>query len=474
MTTTIGPAHATPQEIPYRELDEQLTGSVHTPDDPRYAELSSPWNLAVPMRPAAVIAVRTAEDVAATVRFARRHGCTVGVQATGHGAESSLAGHLLVVTAGLDEVTVHPEGWARVGAGVKWLRVIEAAAPYGLAPLNGSTSDVGVVGYTTGGGVGPLARTFGLAADRVRAYDVVTGDGELRRVTPTQHPDLFFALRGGKGATGIVTAVEFDLVHLPEFYGGAIYFAAEDAPEVIRYWRSWADELPEQGTTSFAFFQLPELPEIPPPLAGRMTLGVRFAWTGDMAEGRRLLDRVRAVAPVVLDDAAVKPYTAIDSVHADPVDPMPVIDPAILMTEFDEEGARRLLDHVGHGSGSPLVMVELRHLGGAYSREGAHPNAFSHRDARFSLLVVGMAHEPEAEAASTERAEQLFSAMAPWDTGGVWPNFGPAHDARTARRAYDEATLRRLVEIAERYDPDGVLQIGDFTRALEDDVSDAA
>jgi hypothetical protein len=444
----------------YDELRRALTGTVHTPEDPEYAERSTPWLLSVPMRPAAVVAVRTAEDVAATVRFARQHDFTVGVQATGHGAESALAGHLLVVTAGLDEVTVHPEGWARVGAGVKWARVIEAAAPYGLAPLNGSTSDVGVVGYTTGGGVGPLSRTFGLAADRVRAFEVVTGDGEMRRVTPTEHPDLFFALRGGKGAAGIVTAVEFDLVHLPTFYGGAVYFDSSDAATVVERWRHWSPALPEQGTTSFAIFQLPEMPGIPPQLAGRMTLGVRFAWTGDPEEGKGLLDEIRAVAPAVLDDAAVKPYTAIDSVHNDPVDPMPVVDPAILLEDFTAETAERLLARAGHGSGSPQVLVELRALGGAYAREGEHPNAFCHRAARFSLLAVGMADSP-----AMEHAQQMFADLAEWDTGGIWPNFGPAHDEATARRAYDEETLARLAEIVDRYDPDGVLQIGGFTRA---------
>ena len=455
------------QRIPLEDLSHELTGSIHLPNDPEYAALSTPWLLAVPMRPAAVVAVRTAEDVAATVRFAREHGCTVGVQATGHGAKTSLAGHLLVVTRGLDEVTLHPEeGWARVGAGVKWLRVIEEAAPYGLAPLNGSSSDVSVVGYTTGGGVGPLTRTFGLAADRVRAFDVVTGDGEIRRVTPTEHPDLFFALRGGKGAVGIVTAVEFDMVHLPTFYGGAVYFGSEDAAAVIGRWRDWSAGLPEQATTSFALFQLPALPEVPPPLAGRMTLAVRFAWTGDAEEGRRLLDEIRAVAPVVLDDAAVKPYTAIDSVHADPVDPMPVIDPAILLDDFTDEAAEQLLALAGHGSGSPQILVEVRQLGGAYAREAAYPNAFSHRSAGFSLLAVGMADSP-----APEHAQQLFAAMAEWDTGGIWPNFGPAEDAGTARRAYDEETLRRIVDTSHRYDPDGVLQVGSFTRMVRQPVA---
>jgi FAD/FMN-containing dehydrogenase len=454
--------------VPFDELRSMLTGTVHTPDDPAYATASSPWLLSVAMQPAAVAAVRTAEDVAATVRFARKHGCTVGVQATGHGAVSSLAGHILVVTADLDEVTVHPQGWARVGAGVKWLPVIEAAAPYGLAPLNGSTSDVGVVGYTTGGGVGPLARTYGLAADRVRAFDVVTGDGEMRRVTPDEHPDLFFALRGGKGAAAIVTAVEFDMVHLPTFYGGAVYFDAHDAAAVISRWRGWSEELPEQGTTSFAFFQLPEMPGVPPALAGRMSLGVRFAWTGDAQEGRRLLDEIRGSAPVILDDASLRPYTEIDAVHADPVDPMPVVDPAILLDAFPEEAVERLLTVAGADSGSPLLMVELRQLGGAYAREGAHPNAFCHRAAAYSLLAVGF-----PQAGAEEHAERLFGAMAAWDNGRIWPNFGPAHDEATARRAYDDETLERLAAVVRRYDPDGVLQIGGFTREVGRDVEAA-
>jgi FAD binding domain len=469
MTTALDRMNV-PQHGPsFEELSEELTGSVHTPGDPQYDALSSPWKLADPMLPAAVVAVRTAEDVAATVRFARRHGCTVGVQATGHGAETSLAGHLLVVTSGLDEVTIHRQGWARVGAGVKWMRVIEAAAPFGLAPLNGSSSDVGVVGYTTGGGVGPLARTFGLAADRVRAFDVVTGDGVIRRVTPTEHPDLFFALRGGKGSTAIVTAVEFDLIHLPTFYGGAVYFDGQDAATVIARWRGWSATLPEQGTTSFALFQLPALPEVPPVLAGRLTLAVRFAWTGEALEGQRLLDEVRATAPVILDDAAVKPYTAIDSVHADPVDPMPVVEAAILLDDFTEDAAERLLAGAGSGSGSPQLLVELRQLGGAYAREAAHPNAFSHRSARFSLLAVGI-----VGTGALEHADRLFSALSEWDTGAIWPNFGPPTDERTARRAYDEDTLRRIAAVATKYDPDGVLQVGGFTRMIGEQVADAA
>lgn len=442
-------------------LRDRVAGTVAEPHEPAYEQLVTPWKLAVEMRPAAVVAARSAADVCETVAFARMHGMTVGVQATGHGAVTSLAGHILIVTRDLDELTVHAdERWARAGAGVKWGRVIEAAAPYGLAPLNGSASDVGVVGYTTGGGVGPMARTFGLAADRVRAFEVVTGDGELRRVTPELHPDLFFALRGGKGAGGIVTAVEFDLLALPTFYGGALYFDGTDIPAVIDRWRMWSQSLPEQATTSFAIFQLPDMPGVPPMLAGRMSIAVRFLWVGDEADGARLLDEMRTAAPVLLDDAGVKPYTAVDSVHADPVDPMPVEDPAMLLTGFPDAAVARFLSLAGPGSGSPQVLVEVRQLGGAYAREGRHPSAFVHRAARFSLLAVGMAPDPRV----LPHAHELFTALAEWDTGGVWPNFAPPHDSATALRAYDEPTLTRLAAIAERYDPDNVLAAGAFAR----------
>ena len=271
----------------FAELDARTAGAVAVPGDADYATLVSPWNLAVPVKPAAVLAAETAQDVVEAVRFAARNGLRVTPQATGHGPMAELATELLVTTKGLDECVVHPEGWARVGAGVKWLRVVEAAAPHGLAPLSGSITDVGVVGYTTGGGLGPMARTYGLAIDLVRAIEVVTGDGVLRRVTPTEHPELFFGLRGGKGMLGIVTAIEFDLVPQPTFYGGSLWFDGEDAETVIMEWLHWSEDLPELGTTSIALFQLPPMPGVPPELAGRLTLSVRYLWTGDATEGER-------------------------------------------------------------------------------------------------------------------------------------------------------------------------------------------
>lgn len=437
-------------------LTRSVKGHVSFPGKASYDGLVEAWNLAVPMEPAAVVVPRDADDVAAAVRVAGQHGLTVGVQATGHGAVSSLAGDVLVNTKHLDEVTVHPEGWARVGAGVKWAKVIEASVPLGWAPLNGSSSDVGVVGFTTGGGVGPMSRTYGIAADRVRAFDVVTGDGELRRVTPTEHPDLFHGLRGGKGSVGIVTAVEFDLVPQPRFYGGAAYFDGADAEAVIRTWREWSAGLSEKATTSFVLFQLPPLPFVPEPLAGKLTIGVRFLWTGQPDEGEAVFAPMRAAAPVILDGIGEQPYTAVDAVHADPVDPMPSHEAAVLLTEFSAETAAALLAQTGAGSGSPQVMVEVRQLGGAYARSGTYVSAFDARDAGYSVLLVGMPVIPGTH----EHAERTLEALAPWAYDGMWPNFGPAHDPATAAAAYRPHTLARLRATANAYDPTGVLTMG--------------
>ena len=353
---------------------------------------------------------------------------------------------------------VHPEGWARVGAGVKWLAVVEAAAAYGLAPLSGSITDVGVVGYTTGGGLGPMARTYGLASDRVRAFEVVTGDGELRRVTPTDHPELYYGLRGGKGALGIVTAVEFDLVRQPEFYGGALWFDGADAEAVVQRWRTWSADLPEAGTTSFGLFRLPPMEGVPEPLAGRLTLSVRYVWTGAPTEGEQYFAAMRAAAPILIDDVRTKPYTEIDSVHTDPLDPMPVHEHSVLLGEFPPAGIEALMRAAGPGSDSQQFLVEVRQLGGAYARGGEHPSAFDPRDASYSVLAVGLPGD------ETDRDHDVLQqALASWTVTDRLPNF--SFTPEQLARAYRPATRERLLTALSTYDPDRVLAISRAIRA---------
>ncbi|BDZ47224.1 FAD-binding oxidoreductase [Naasia aerilata] len=399
------------------------------------------------------------EDVAAAIRFAGSHGIEVGVRLTGHGIINHLENVLLVHTGRLDELTVHPdEAWVRVGAGVRWDRVLQEAAVFGLAPLAGSSPDVGIVGYLTGGGIGPVARTYGVAADRIRAIEVVTGDGEFRRVTPTEHPDLFWALRGGKGALGIVTAVEFDLVHLVEIYGGAVYFDGADAEKVLDTWAEWCPSLIEEGTTSIAILRLPDVPFVPWQLAGRMSVAVRFAWIGDPADGQRVFAPMLAAAPPVLAMVGPMPYTELRRIHADPSDPLPVHEHAALLDELNDDVLDALLAAAGPDADDcRQLMVEIRQLGGAVAMAQEHASALCHRDAEYSYLSIGIPAGPDAEA-TIRNAEDIGRLIEPWTTGGTLPNFAASDDPHDVVRTYDRETLERLADLIETYDPDSVLR----------------
>jgi hypothetical protein len=444
------------REPSLHELTRALRGAVALPGSEAYADLTAAFNTAVEVRPCAVAAVADAYDVVSAVRFAARTGLRVSVQSTGHGATAVGDDVLLVHTGELDECVVHPEGWARVGSGVRWRRVIDEAAAFGLVPLAGSSSGVGVVGYTTGGGLGLMSRAFGLASDRVRAIDVVTGKGRLVRATPSEHADLFWALRGGKGSLGIVTAIELDLVPLESVYAGALHFDGADAPAVAHAWPTWAATLPLAATTALAFQQLPDLPGVPRPLAGRPTVAVRFVHTGSAEEGARLLAPLRAVATPVLDRMGEIPCTALDSVFLDPVAPMPVVDTGLLLRDLPPDAVTALLRVIGPGSGSPLVTVDLRQLGGAVAGPARHDSAVCSRDAGFSVFAAGLAVPPVAEACRS-RCEELVEALAPWSTGTTWPNFGRGG----AALAYDGPTADRLRALVQVFDPKRVLVAAD-------------
>jgi hypothetical protein len=253
---------------------------------------------------------------------------------------------------------------------------------------------------------------------------------------------------------GIVTAVELDLVPLASVFGGSLFFAEPDVPAVLRAWRDWADRLPETATTSIAVLQLPDLPQVPPPLAGRMTVAVRLVSTGSPQEGAALLAPLRALATPVLDGTGVLPAAALDAVHGDPKDPMPVVEAATLLHQLDDAGVDALLRLAGPGSGSPLVKVELRHLGGAVRRGGEHPSAVCGRDAAYQLVAIGLLDPPGADAARAH-SDGLLSGLGRWSTGGTLPTFAGG------ARSYDDATLARLQATVLARDPGRVMVAAD-------------
>src|SRR3954464_6458318 len=268
--TPVSPENAAP-------LRAAVAGSVLLPGDAGSELERAVWNLNHELVPAVIVVPESAADVQAAVTFAAGQHRPVLVKATGHQIVGQAHGAVVIATRRMNDVAIDAVGrTARVGAGAIWSEVVEKAAKHGLAPLNGSNPTVGVAGYTLGGGLSPaLGRSHGYAADHVRSLDVVTADGKLRHVDAGCESELFWALRGGKGNFGVVTALEFDLFPVPRLYGGAIYFPGEQMADVLRAWTAWHPHTPETMTSSFAAMRLPALPEVAEPLREVFSVSLR-------------------------------------------------------------------------------------------------------------------------------------------------------------------------------------------------------
>jgi hypothetical protein len=424
-------------------IAQHVAGEVYAGTDPAAAEETAAFNLAVSHRPAVVVAARSASDVAAAVRIAGEAGLQVTVQATGHGAGAS-AGTVFVSTRHLQGLHVDPVArTARAEAGVRWRQVIDAAVPHGLAPLSGSSSGVGVVGYTLGGGMGHLARRLGFAADHVRAVELVTADGALTTVTAQSDPELFWAVRGGQGSFGIVTAIEFDLVPVPEFFGGAVFFTADGIEPVLRAFGGWAPTLPEEATTSVALVRLPPIDGVPPPLRGVVSLSLRFGFTGSVQDGEALLAPMLGLARPALGGFGPMSYAAVDSIHMDPPEPVPAVTRGALLRSMPDELVDAMLAVAGPDVDVPLAVAEIRLMGGALARPAAVPNAVAGRDGAFALTVVAPAPPPLAEVAPLVTAG-VVSALAPWATASSLVNFLGHGDHRSPWSPEDLDRLRRV------------------------------
>jgi FAD/FMN-containing dehydrogenase len=428
------------------------------PDDPAFAAAVAPFVTTLTPRPDAVVAARSPGDVVDAVRWAGAQGRPVTVQATGHQLLSDLGGSVLVSTRDLDDVRVDPATrTAVVGGGAQWHQVIAAAAPHGLAPVCGSSSKVGVVGFCLGGGHGPLSRAFGTGADQVRRVRVVTADGTERDVDADREPDLFAALCGGKTGFGIVTEIEIALHPVARLYGGGIFFPGEASPQLLHAWREWVGSLPDEASSSIALLRLPPDPALPPPLQGAFVTHLRFAHLGAADEGAALLAPMRAVAEPIADMVDEMPCAAIDAIHADPTEPMPIWDDSATLSALPAEAVDALLAVAGPGVETPLIMAELRQLGGAIAlRPDREHDAVAGRDAAFHLYALAPMFPPVA-AVAPAAARSVVDALRPWAIGGL-PNFqGPAAGGRLGA-LWDRETLAWLTGVREQYDPTGMFR----------------
>lgn len=442
------------------QLAADVSGPVLTAADPDYAQEIAAFNLAHRIAPAVVVGATSTADVVAAVRFATANGRKVAAQATGHGLLGDLDGAVLITTHRMAQVSIAVAAkTAVVGAGTRFRAVIDAAAPYGLAPVCGASSSVGVVGLTLGGGIGPLSRSYGLAADHVRRVRIVTADGVIRDIDASSDPELFWAVRGGKGGFGIVTEVELGLVDVARFYGGGLFFPASSTTGVLHAWAEWARQLPESTSTSLAFLQLPPDPALPEPLRGTYVAHLRLVHLGSADEGAALLAPMRAVAWPVMDTVAEMPFAAIDAVHMDPSTPLPVHERGCAVTALPTDALDVLLQLAGPDAQSPLLMLEIRLLGGAIGRRPANPPSASGRDAAFTVHAVGVPAGPELAELVAERAAAVVAAMRPWAARGQL-NFLGSAPGSDLESLWEPAEWERLLAVKGRVDPLGTFSTG--------------
>ena len=398
-----------------------LTGPHFTAADSGYAEEIAPYNSYSPDTPELVIGAANETDVIEAVRLALENDLRIHPFATGHGADPGAGNGLVITTRRLDRVAVEPAtGIATISAGVRWNAVGVAADPHGLAPVSGSAPAVGAIGFLLGGGLGPLARSHGFGSDYLVGARVVTGEGEVLEVSNEQHPDLFWALRGGKLGLGIVTEARVRLVPLPELYGGSIFFDTPHLETALRAWVDWTDAADARATTSVALVHFPDLPFIPELFRGKSLLNLRFACPGPAPEGERLAAPLRAFAPVYAGGFGSLKRTEIGTIHNDPSEPTSAAIDGALLGRIDQRFVDVLLDRFGPESGTPLTVAEVRHLGEATKRDVPEGSAASGRESDFTLSLVGVT-PPLLYTAIPAAFSELFTGARTVDLPGRQP-----------------------------------------------------
>jgi FAD/FMN-containing dehydrogenase len=444
------------------DLRARISGTVLAPDDEGFAEETSGFNLATLYRPDAAVGVANEADVVEAVRFAAEHRLPVRVLATGHGPAEPVTDGILIVTKRLDALTIDPDtALATVGAGLKWEAVQAAAAPLGLTAITGSSPDVGAIGLTLGGGFGPLARSHGFTSDYARSFRVVTREGEAVTASAEENPDLFWALRGGKGGLGVVTELRIELVPLPVIYAGAIVFDTPHIETVLRGWIEWTATAPDDVTTSAAIIQFPEFDFVPEPIRGHHGIAVRFAFPGTSEDGERLAAPLRALAPALLDGIGELPTSMMGVIHSDPTTPLPAWDRGMLLASADQDLATVLLDQVGAGSRTPLMITELRHLGGRTATDVPEGSAVGGRAGAYSFYTIGVPDPSLFETVLPAAADRLVEALAPWVSPQTNVNFAGRFTSREHfASAWPPEIFERLEAVRTAYDPLGLFTYG--------------
>jgi hypothetical protein len=434
-----------------------IRGRIATPSDSDWDEARQPWNLAADQQPSAVAFVESADDVSKVIRFASENDLKVAGQGTGHGAVAlgALDDVILIKTERMREVAIEGER-ARAEAGALAETVAGAAIEKGMCSMPGTSPNVGVVGYTLGGGLSWFGRKHGWACNRVAAIELVTADGEARTVDATSDPDLFWALRGGGGGYAIVTALHVELLPIAEVYAGALLFPAEVGVDGVRRYRDWAATAPEEVSSTLRLLNLPPIPDIPEPVRGKKLLGIAAAYIGSQDEGERAIAPLREIGEPVMDTFDQIPASGLGRIAMDPEPPVPGLGHHRVISELPDEAIDALYEVAGPDSGSPLLLAELRQLGGALGRPAENGGALDKLDAEWVMLGIGMLMDPSMRDPIDGQLDKLADAVQPWTTEGGYFNY--AERPCDVDAILPAATCERLAHVKRSWDPDNLIR----------------
>jgi FAD/FMN-containing dehydrogenase len=443
-------------------LRSTFRGPIVARGDPDYEDVRRIWNAAIDKRPALFARCTGTSDVIAAVRFAYEQGAEIAVRSGGHNvAGTALSDGGLVIDLQLMKgMRVDPQRRTLFAQpGVRLGEVDHETQGFGLALVSGINSETGLAGLTLGGGIGWQMRKHGLTIDHLVSADVVTADGELLRASAEQDPDLFWAIRGGGGNFGIVTAFDFNLVPLgPTVYGGVVLYPAEHARAVLRAYRDWAREAPEEVTT-ILILRHNAFAWAPPETHGRPIVGVGALYAGPAEDGERALEPLHQFGPVLASSIQKGLFTRHQSM-------LDASAPAgrlyywksHYMPALSEQAIELIVSGAWQFS-SPVSFTLLSHMGGAIRRLADDDTAFTGRDAEFIININCAATEPDLYERDRAWVRDWFDALAPQSTGGAYVNFMGDEGGERVRAAYGEAKYRRLAELKARYDPDNLLRV---------------
>ena len=442
-------------------LQGKLSGDVIGPDDDRYDDARRVYNAMIDRHPAAVVRPAAADDVATAVRAAADEGLAVAVRGGGHSVPGfGTADDAVVIDlSAMRRVDVDPATrTAHAQGGATWGDFNEATGAHGLATTGGILSTTGVGGLTLGGGIGYLARGVGLSCDNLVAAEVATADGRVVRASDDENADLFWALRGGSGNFGVVTSFGFRLHPVATIYGGPMFFELEDAAAILRFYREFIADAPEELGMFPAFQIAPPLPFLPEERHGQTFLAVVACWAGPLEMGEGILKPLHDVAPVVAEHVGEMPYAALNSAFD-------ALHPPGLRHYWKTSFATDLTDeaieaNLTHGPAVPVVnsTVHIYSINGAVHRVAPDATAFAYRDATFATVIAGMWPDPTDDDANIEWVRGYYDAIAPYSQEGGYINFMSADDQDKIRASYRQ-NYDRLVEVKRAWDPGNVFRV---------------